>query len=135
MKPTTSDKRLITVLRWIARVWSLIILGVVVLIAVTPDPNVVGPVPVVEWVEVGLVGVAAVGLVLAWRWEATGALIALVAVAVQDIVFRLDRGVWFHSMGSTAILMLVFAVPAGLYLLCWYLSRQTLDQPQLRTRT
>ncbi len=78
MKPATSDKRLITVLRWIARVWSLIIAGVVLLIIVMPDENVSGPVPLIEWVEVGLVGVAAVALLLAWRWEAAGALIALV---------------------------------------------------------
>lgn len=103
---------------------------VAVVIAITPDPNIVGPVPLIEWIEVGLLGVAVVGLMLAWRWEAAGASLALLSIAAQDIIFRLHRGIWFHSMGNTAVLMLIFIIPAVLYLVCWYLSRdKAMERP------
>ena len=37
--------RLVTILRWVARVWSVLIFVIALLVIVVPDPNVVEPVP------------------------------------------------------------------------------------------
>lgn len=135
MTETTENRRWVTVLRWAARLWSLALLGFFVLVIFIPDPSLVGPVPVSEQVELGLYGVALLGLLLAWRWEALGALIALAGVLGQDIAFRLFRGYWFHSMGASLVLMLAFIVPAVLFLLCWYLSREPAEMDDLTAQT
>lgn len=135
----SSAPRLITVVRWIARVWSLLLLAAVVLMALTPDPNIVDPVPVTDWIELGFYGLALMGLLLAWRWEALGGAVALIGIIGQDVAFRLFRGEWFHEMPGSYFLMLAFVLPAALFLICWFASRraprasdEAIDAPRSR---
>jgi hypothetical protein len=53
MSSLAVNARLVTIIRWIARVWSILIFLVALLVVVVPDPNVVQPVPLTDWIELG----------------------------------------------------------------------------------
>ena len=57
------------VVRWIARIWSLAIFVLALVIVFSPDPHATGePIPVTDYVLLGLWGVSVVGLLVAWKW-------------------------------------------------------------------
>jgi len=123
MSSLSVNPRIVTILRWIARVWSILIFLVALLIVVVPDPNVVEPVPLTDWIELGFYGVSILGLLLAWRWEGLGGAIAIAGVVGHDVAFRIIRGYWFHVLVPAALLEFVLVLPGILFLACWALSR------------
>jgi hypothetical protein len=125
------NPRFLTVLRWIARVWSLLIVAIILLIALTPDPYAVEPVPLADWLLLSLFAVAAVGLLIAWRWEAMGGTIAIASVVVQNVGFGIVHGFW-QALAHVAVAGPPFLLPAVLFLLCWALSRGVHDRPMPR---
>jgi len=82
----------VAIIRWIARVWSILIFAIALLIIVVPDPNVVQPVLLTDWIELGFYWVSILGLLLAWRWEGLGGAIAIAGVAGRDVAFRIFKG-------------------------------------------
>jgi len=67
----------------------------------------------VEWGDIVLLFVALAGVILAWKWELTGALIALAALVLHVSLVR------YHTYA-----VIWFAViPAALYLADWVLRR------------
>lgn len=123
MTTATTAARIAILTRWIARVWTILLFLILVLIVVVPDPYMVEPVPISEWIELSFYGLAFVGLALAWRWEAPGGIIAITGIACNAMVFRIFRGTWFIQ----TIPVLVFGLPAVLYLSSWYLTRHKSD--------
>jgi len=103
------------ILRWLARLSALFFACVFLLIIVreflAPQS---GPASgFVEWAGILLLLVAVAGMVLAWKWDLTGALIALAALVLHVSVVR-NRSyavIWFA------------AIPAALYLANWFLRR------------
>ncbi len=63
------NPRIVTIIRWMARVWSILIFATALLIIVVPDPNVVQPVPLTDWIELSFYWVSILGLLLAWHWK------------------------------------------------------------------
>ena len=57
------------IIRWIARIWSILVFGFTLLRIITPDPYATEPVPASDWFLLSLWGVAILGLLIAWRWE------------------------------------------------------------------
>jgi len=123
MSSLSVNPHIMTIIRWIARVWSILIFVVALLIIVVPDPNVVQPVPLTDWIELSFYGVAILGLLLAWRWEGLGGAIAIAGVAGHDVAFRIIRGYWFLALVPSALLEFLFVLPGILFLACWALSR------------
>ena len=119
MSSTGVNLRIVTIIRWIARVWSVLIFLVALLIVVAPDPYVVQPVPLTDWIELGFYWVSILGLLLAWRWEGLGGAIALAGIVGHAVAFRIFRGSWFVQ----AIPVFVLGLPGILFLVCWALSR------------
>jgi hypothetical protein len=91
------------------------------MIALSPDPNVVGPIPLSERIELGFYVLAIAGLLLAWRFEGIGGAVAIVGLAGHYVTFGLSRGDWGLQILLTPGLLL--AVPGFLFLLCWVVSR------------
>jgi hypothetical protein len=121
MSASTVNPRAIKILRWIARIWGVIIALVVVMIAVTPDPYAVGPPSGIEIFYLSLYAVSALGLLVAWKWELIGALISIVAMLTQAISGSIREGFAFMKIVSVE---LVFFIPAVLFIVCWTLSRR-----------
>ena len=119
MSSTGVNLRIVTIIRWIARVWSVLIFLVALLIVVAPDPYVVQPVPLTDWIELGFYWVSILGLLLAWRWEGLGGAMALAGIVGHAIAFRIFRGDWFVQ----TLPIFVLGLPGILFLVCWALSR------------
>lgn len=102
------------IVRWIARVWSLLILAFVVMMVVTPDPYATEPVPWEDWFLLSLWGVAVLGLLVAWRFELVGSMITIVTMFLREIVWILLKGRW---MASFLIVWAFLVPPAVLFLL------------------
>jgi hypothetical protein len=120
MNSSSNNPRTLKIIRWIRRGWSILILVTVLLIIFMPpaDQNqgVANPVRLIEIFELGSYGLSVLGLVLAWRWEMPGAVIAILGVVGHDVVFVIDKGYW---MVGNFIVVLVFVIPAILFLVCW----------------
>jgi hypothetical protein len=113
----------VRILRWIARIWSLAVLVVALLIVILPDRYAVYPVPLTDWVLLSFYWIAILGLLIAWRWEALGGTLAITAVLGRSVAFYIIRGVWPFDLSSLSILTVVFVLPGILYLVCWRMSR------------
>ena len=107
--------RLESVLRWIARVWSVACVGFVLLILVGEmvSPHAAPPSSLRELVGLLLFpfGVC-LGLILAWRWEVVGGVIALGSLAVFYMTMflsdgRFPRGPFFVLVAGPGLLFLV----------------------------
>jgi hypothetical protein len=103
------------ILRWLARLSALFFACVFLLIILGEflAPQSGPPSGFIEWAGVVLLFVAVAGMILAWKWDLTGALIALAALVLHVSVVR-NRSyavIWFA------------AIPAALYVANWLLRR------------
>jgi hypothetical protein len=58
------------------------------------------------------------GLLFAFRWEGFGGILTLVGLAV----FTFD---YYHSTGVILWKILIFGIPAILFVFCWYMTTQS----------
>ena len=103
------------ILRWIARIWSLpailFLLGEIIFPHGGDEP-----VPFLEWLALGLLVTAVLGLALAWRWEVLGGSVSIFAITGSFIILSIDRGT---LMWRTGLLWFGFIIaPAALFLAC-----------------
>ncbi len=72
------------VLKWIARIWSLLFLLFILSMIFFPDPNATGePIPVEDMVLLGFWLINALGLMLGWVWERLGDYVAIISQVVR----------------------------------------------------
>ena len=119
------NPRIVTIIRWIARIWSILIFALAVLVIIIPDPYTVKPVPLADQIAMGLFGVAILGSLIAWRWEGLGGAIAIASVVGDDVFCRITRGggLWSQVLTPASPLVFLFGFPGILFLVCWALSR------------
>jgi len=91
-----------SILRWLARLSALFFACVFLLILVREflAPQYGPPVSAVEWAGVAFLLIAAAGMVLAWKWGLTGALISIAALVLHISVVR-NRTyavIWFAAI-------------------------------------
>lgn len=117
-----ASERTTSILRWTARIWSVLVAGFALLMAFSPDPYQTAPVPLEDWFLLSLWAAAVVGLLIAWRWELVGAVLTLALLAFRELAWVVLKGPWLVNF---LIVWLVLASPAVLYLLAWRRSRRT----------
>ena len=111
-------------MRKIAQVLSGIAIGVVVVIGIVEvvSPHSEDPVPFFEWMLLVLFPVIPlIGLILAWRWELWGSLMALTSVVAFFVVISIDRARFIPAL---LLVEIVLVFPAILYLMCWNIERK-----------
>lgn len=111
----------VVVVRWIARIWSVLILVFALFMMITPDPYATEAVPAVDWFLLSLWGVAVLGLLIAWRWELAGATITIVTMFVRELAWVALKGRWLVAF---LIVWAVVVPPAVLYLVAWTVERR-----------
>jgi hypothetical protein len=106
---------LLTVIRWTARVASVLIAGVYLLLAFgeLSGSHSGPPTKLVEWTGIALVSIACLAPLAAWKRELPGALASLGALLLFAALIRF-REYYIH---------LVIAIPGALFLLDWVLRR------------
>lgn len=118
------SKRVTTVIRWIARISGS--LFIVVFLAFS----------VPEWVQKGTISIPSdripmvlslylvfLGLIIAWKWEGLGGIVALSGVLVYCIL-GLQTDV---KPGATILLTAIYALPALLFLVSWWQARRAVS--------
>lgn len=114
-----NSSTLVKILRWTARIWSLLALVIALVVAISPDPYATEPVPFRDYFILSLWGIAIMGLVLAWRWERTGAWIAILTMVLREMLYLMINREW----GIYFLLVWVLVIPpAIMYLLASHLD-------------
>jgi len=117
-------------IRWIARIWSIVIIGFALLMLIgyavnwvitgKADPYAVEDYPPIENLIPITLGLSVLGLGIAWRCEGLGGVIT--------IVFQLATLAVHHWMLSPRpypyLLTIMIATPGILFLVCWWRSRK-----------
>jgi hypothetical protein len=130
MTEIQATPRPVKTLRWIARVWSLLLLLLALAVTLTPPmldgtqapAPVPEPTPVIEYVALGAYALAVLGLLLAWRWELVGGIISILGVILHDILFYISVGFAAQYLAGNLIVGLAFILPAALFITCWILA-------------
>ena len=123
MKSVSSTRRNIKIIRWIARILSILVFVITLSILFTPDPYATEPVPAEDWFMLSLWGVAILGLVIAWRWEFVGGIITIATMFIRELAWIILKGPW---MASFLIVWLFVVPPAILFLGAWRLERKAM---------
>ena len=120
-------KRRIQIVRWVARIWSILLIGFGLLQVIEPD--VTRPVPWHEWLgPILLFSGVVIGFALSWQWERAGGLVMICCHLGAILAASLSRG---EPMPANVIVMLIllFSTPGVLFLLADYLDqREQIDQ-------
>ena len=125
MKTTNKQSRLATSLRWTARIWGLLAALTVILVVFVSDKGSLSQaVPWIEWGLLALYGVAALALLLAWRWEAVGGWLAVLCMLGEIFGFRLVKGTWYPSLAGFIVPLAIFALPGMLFVLASVFARR-----------
>ncbi len=114
----------VDIVRRIARIWSILVLAFVLFRILLPDPYATEPVPIVDWFLLSLWGVAVLGLLVAWRWELVGGIMAIVMMVMRELAWVILKGQWFVGF---LIVWLFIVPPAILFLVVWGLERKAKD--------
>ena len=118
LKQTTSTR----LIRWIARLWSIASILIILLLCVGEGIRYTGP---MQWLGFLFypVGISA-GMVLAWRKEGLGAGITIGCLIVFYAIHYATAGMFPRGWG-----WLTLAAPGFLFLLCWVRTGQVGKSP------
>jgi lysylphosphatidylglycerol synthetase-like protein (DUF2156 family) len=113
--------KLIKLIRWLARIASILVLALAIAILVTPDTQDEGePLSLVYWILMIMWLLGVFGLLMAWRWELAGACIAIAALIFRDMFyFSLSR----RSFVDFKLVWLPILIPALLFIVTWWMDR------------
>jgi hypothetical protein len=115
----------IQIVRWIARLWSLLISAFGLFMIFTPDPHATEPVPVEDWFLLSLWGLAVLGLLIAWRWEFAGGILTIGTMFLRELAWVILKGDWLINF---LIVWAIVVPPAILFLTAWGLERRTIQR-------
>ncbi len=117
---------LVKLLRWTARVWSLLAFALALVVTLSPDPHATNPITAGEFFMLSLWAIPILGLLLSWRFERVGALITILAMPIREALYILTSREWMINF------LLIWALvipPAVMYLLAWSLDRKMETKP------
>jgi len=134
-KDDGSRNRVTKWMRWIARIWSLPLMGCALLMLVgyawswltasVADPYAVEDYPPTEALPPIFMFLSIVGLGIAWRWERLGGMIVIVfQLAALPLLFihsPLTRD--FPRLAVPYLLSMIVAIPGVLFLVCGWRSK------------
>lgn len=123
MNTSNIAPRSVKIIRWIARIWSILVTIFVLLIFFEPDTGGPGPIAAVDVFLLSLTGLAILGLFIAWRWELVGGIFTIVMLFVREIAWVILKGNWLPGF---LFLWFFFLPPAIMFLIAWRLERKTL---------
>lgn len=105
---------------WLTRVLSILIIVFSILMfmgyRVFPEPGEINPLSTKAIIGFYIVGMGFIGLLLAWKWDLTGAIISLIAFAGLAVIF---------PMVLIPSPLYIWPVTAILFIVLWKRSRTT----------
>ena len=137
-KNTANHKKITKTLRWIARIWGILILAYALTLVIgytsnwittgTADPYQVENISPVEALPPIGILISALGLGIAWRWERLGGLIAVIFQFAVLLLLLIINPITenFPRSAIPYLLVLIVLPPGILFLVCW---RRTVQAP------
>ena len=133
--PKYTNDRATKWMRWIARIWSIVIIGIALLMLIgyawnwvttgKADPHAVENYPPIENLPPLFMLLSVLGLGIAWRWEGLG---GAIAVVFQLAMLPLLLIHWPITQDSRFVapylILMTIATPGILFLVCWRRSRK-----------
>jgi hypothetical protein len=122
-------------IRWVARIWSVPIIVIALLVFAgnawswveggVADPHAVEGYPWTEALPPILMFVSILGLGLAWRWERLGGVIALVfqLAVILTLLIQTPIAQDFPRTAMPYILWVIVTIPAVLFFTAWWRSK------------
>ena len=121
----TKEDRITHLIRRVARIWSIIIIGLGILIFIMEiiESNTIElePYPFYENLIPFTLFTAVVGLIISWRWEGLGGAITIISVLVNLGVYLLTGRT---AVGAVIVILTPILIPGILFLVCWLRSRR-----------
>jgi hypothetical protein len=123
-KMTMPEKRFrsATIMRWIARIWTIPVLVFVSLRIIMPDPYATEPVPLDDLFLLGLWLAAVLALLSAWKWELIGGAAVILILAVREVVWVVLKGPWLVNF---LLVWLILVPPAALFIAAATLEKRS----------
>ena len=121
---TTADTlpRSVKIIRWTARIWSILATVFLLMIFFRPDEGISEPATALDQFFTGLVWLALLGLFIAWRWELVGGIFAIAMLFIRYIALGILRDQWLEGF---LVLLILILPPAVLYLIAWRQERKS----------
>ena len=119
MDNSSAVPRSVKAIRWTARIWSILVAVLLLLIFFEPDTAGPGPIAAVDTFLLSLTGLAILGLFVAWRWELVGGIFTIAMLFIREIAWVILKGNW---LAGFLILWVLIAPPAILFLIAWSLE-------------
>ena len=120
-----SAERMTRRIRWIARIWGLVIIGITVMMLtahlVVPDPHAI-EFPPTEYLLLLAMCLSVAGLGVAWRWEGLGGAINVGFFLVHLGLYWALRGRFFPLWALATFTPVL--IPGVLFLVCWWRTRK-----------
>lgn len=122
MTEQAENNKILLVLRWLARIWSLPAVLFFAAELLFPSSTEEVKEELITYIALGTLVLAVISLVLAWFKEKLGGWISLSSLVVFFIVYWIARGEFFPFYW---LILFGIGLPAGLFLLNSYLSTNT----------
>lgn len=116
MTIAASIPRSVKIIRWTARIWSILATLFILFIFFGGEGIGQAPIAGVDQFLLSLTGVALVGLFVAWRWELVGGIFTLAMLFLREIAWVILKGQWLLGF---LFLWILIAPPAILFLIAW----------------
>lgn len=110
MRAANISSNSVKVIRWIARIWSSLVIAFTILRVFSPDPYATEPVPAEDIFLLSLWGLAILGLIVAWRWEQWGGLFTISIMFIREICWVILKGPWIVNF----LIIWGFVVPPAI---------------------
>jgi len=111
----------VKIIRWTARIWSVLATIFLWLILFMPDSSDPGPIAPVDRFFLSLTGLTIIGLMVAWRSERVGSIFTIAMLCIREIFWVILKGGWEPGF---IILWVLILPPAILYLVAWSQERK-----------
>jgi hypothetical protein len=121
MSTTTKPERKLKIIRWVARIWTIPVVILALVAVLTPDQNASGD--PAHWLSsffLVMYGIAAMGLVIGWRWELAGGLITIVTLVMRDTFYIIMGGTWVENI---LFVWVPLIPPAVMFLIAWRMEK------------
>lgn len=122
MKSTKNIMKRIKIMRWVARVWSILtfVFGLILLVSLLIEQR-SEPQTSIYWLLFGLWFTSVLGLTAGWRWELAGGIIAITGLISREMLYYFLSG---QILVKFWMIWVPILPPAILFLETWRLEKQ-----------
>ncbi len=116
---SNSNEKKLNIIRWIARIWSLLPILFALGNIFMDDPYATEPIDNKEYILLALLGIYVIGLLIAWKWDYIGGLTSTITFAVFLVLFWIFVGPRVETaniLPILAVFLLGVLPPALLFL-------------------